>query len=602
MSGRKKTPVDEGWRDLAGKLPTAPGGMLAEGVCEAIYDGGELGEHYLLYKRTSMTLEPEIKQTMTPEDWIEYDKQVRNVWGAACRCTCCGEEFQTGWVQGGGIYLVMGEDGCTYPDPEGVGMQFLDGETLDCPCCLNRLELQPFREVRSGRTWQVLQPELAEVDGYDAVIFWLVSRTTYADGSDGLGITPRDALIVDKGGKLRRFQFRAGAWQPCVTVRDPEQVTYYSWEAANHRAVGGWGFQDYPEELTLTAEKTALEIYAEAGGTWPGRYLQLWQRHPHVENLMRQGFDWAVTNEIDRKMDHIGYRADLEEVPQIPWVDWKEVKPHRMLHMSREAFRAIRRSRWEAADARVWRETAETLPGTDAREYDEWRLEIGAAGVEKLLDMIRDGWTDLQPGRVIRYLEKQKLLEEGVDILIDYRKMIRQDGAEENEETRWPRRLMAAHDRLSEVLTARRQMATEAAYLRVKKIYDGLEWSDGELCVLLPVSEMELKREGKILRHCVGTYGRQHLGGKLIFFVRHHRRPERPYYTLNIDMTGEMPREIQLHGYGNEHHGVHKQHRHKIPQKVRDFCDRWEREVLTPWWAENRRPAKQKKQKGEKTA
>jgi hypothetical protein len=67
------------------------------------------------------------------------------------------------------------------------------------------------------------------------------------------------------------------------------------------------------------------------------------------------------------------------------------------------------------------------------------------------------------------------------------------------------------------------------------------------------------------------------------------------HYTLNISFYGPEPREIQLHGYGNERHGPNKEHSHRIPNKVRTFCDRWEREILLPWWHN------QKKQ-GEKTA
>ena len=80
----------------------------------------------------------------------------------------------------------------------------------------------------------------------------------------------------------------------------------------------------------------------------------------------------------------------------------------------------------------------------------------------------------------------------------------------------------------------------------------------------------------------------------MFLFVRHYRRPERPDYTLNISFDGTESEEIQLNGYGNERHGTHKQYRHKIPQKVRDFVDRWEREIMFPWWREQ--------QKKEKTA
>ena len=57
------------------------------------------------------------------------------------------------------------------------------------------------------------------------------------------------------------------------------------------------------------------------------------------------------------------------------------------------------------------------------------------------------------------------------------------------------------------------------------------------------------------------------------------RRPERSWFTLNIDTTGDRWREIQLHGYGNERANG-KQLR--IPEEVRAFVNRWESEILTP--------------------
>ena len=102
--------------------------------------------------------------------------------------------------------------------------------------------------------------------------------------------------------------------------------------------------------------------------------------------------------------------------------------------------------------------------------------------------------------------------------------------------------------------------------------------------MILPKSYADLYQEGEILRHCVGGYSEEHISGSdTIFFVRHYRRPERSYYTLDIDMT-DRPHRVQLHGYGNERHGINKQYRHTIPKKVLDFCDRWEREVLMPWY------------------
>ncbi len=166
--------------------------------------------------------------------------------------------------------------------------------------------------------------------------------------------------------------------------------------------------------------------------------------------------------------------------------------------------------------------------------------------------------------------------------------MLRDAGLAEDGETLWPRDLMAAHDRVVQLWTGRGNASYQMGFTSTFIKYRELEWTDGDLCVVLPRTEEDLAAEGKTLRHCVGTYGNQHCSGNPIFFIRHYRRPERSYYTLQINMNKAIPVEVQLHGYGNEHHGEHKQYRHKIPQKVRDFCDRWEREVLMPWFADQK--------------
>ena len=112
-----------------------------------------------------------------------------------------------------------------------------------------------------------------------------------------------------------------------------------------------------------------------------------------------------------------------------------------------------------------------------------------------------------------------------------------------------------------------------------------MEWTDGELCIRLPRDNGELVAEGDTLRHCVGGYGKGHIEGRtVVFFVRHYRRPERSYYTMDYGFNANEPHRHQLHGYGNERHGKHKEHSHRIPQKVKEFCARWEREILMPWW------------------
>ena len=589
--------MDITWKDLAAKLPVQPSKALQQEVLMDIYDGNALGIPLILYHRESVALTDEIQQIMGPQDWEHWERSKKRRWGARCTCTNCGDDFIAGYSNGG-IVLTEGPDGQVYdgyaePGPD-AGVYF-NGETISCPHCWTTAEVTHRSELRHGRTLQVLQAEVINIDRCTAVMYWLIRRWQDAGGTDTTVFVPNAALIVDLDGKIRRFRaemrsgdIREAAWVPCTYSRDPMQILYYSWEAESHRKVGGWTFTYGPDLDGHTGEKTALDEYIGAGGCWPGAYLHIWARHPRVENLMRQGFAEAVTGTIDRQLDCAATKADLCDEPPIPWVDWMEVKPHRMLHMSKTAFREIRKKRWRAEDVGCWDRYRCQFPESDALEFEHCRECIGSKAVEHLLEMVAAGWTDLIPVRVVRYLKKQDALQDGVQLLIDYRKMLRDAALAENEETLWPRDLVAAHERITQFWEGRTKASYQLGFTSTFIKYRELEWTDGELCVVLPRTEEDLVSEGKALRHCVGTYGNQHCAGKPIFFVRHYRRPERSYYTLQIDMTKAIPQEIQLHGYGNERHGDRKQYRHKIPQKVRDFCDRWEREILSPWFADQK--------------
>lgn len=595
--------MDKMWKSIAEKLPKQPCSDLAGYIAMDVFDEYFLGEPLILFNREAVVDMEPLQQTMYPEDWERRARTAKRRWGARCTCSSCGEDFIAGYARGKGdrgIVLQIGDDGQVYTGYSEVsdgGTEYLEGDAVQCPFCWYTGILTHRSELRYGRTYQSLQAEVVNVDDYTVVMYWLVSRYLTDAGPESLNILPHDALLVDMEGKLRRFRAeRYGpevtqvVWTPCTYSRDPMQKTYYSWEAEMHRKIGGWTCSYGPELDGHTGEKTALDKYIGAGGCWPGAYLHVWQKHPQVENLMRQGFAEAVTLTIDNRLDRIAYRSDLCDAPPISWVDWNEVKPNRMLHMSKAAFREISKMGWGDLAAKCWDKYRHVLPDADALEFDACCKKIKYDSVSQLLDMVQAGWEDLHPLRVMRYLEKQGMLEDGAQHLIDYRKMLRDTGTPETEETLWPKDLIAAHERLVQAWAACHKTEYHTGFTSAYIMYKSLEWTDGELCIVLPHKGQDLVDEGNTLRHCVGGYSKAHCSGKPIFFVRHYRRPERSYYTLQINMTGESPKEIQLHGYGNERHGDNKQYRHNIPRKVREFCDRWEREILQPWFAKQRTP------------
>ena len=82
----------------------------------------------------------------------------------------------------------------------------------------------------------------------------------------------------------------------------------------------------------------------------------------------------------------------------------------------------------------------------------------------------------------------------------------------------------------------------------------------GSLFIRLPREIEELKAEGEVLHHCVGTYSEKvRKGETMIFFIRLVAEPEKPFYTLewkgkvaqcrgfkNCDMTPEVKAFVDI--------------------------------------------------------
>ena len=543
----------------------------------------------------------------------------RTEWIADCTCTACTEDFITQKEPGEkAISLICGDDGSYYPiepgepvDPYmGIELQ-REGDDFYCPICGSKVELLHRSSIKGGRVKRILVISLATVQGYAAVIYWMVCRSISEFGISSYYALPEEAYVLTDRGGIKRFSHvrRHGAffganrtrllqWQPMSNNEDVLEKCYPDWRSINGKKCGGDVFLNLPDLEGTTGEKTAVEEFLRAGGYRVLDYLKWWRRCPNVENLCRQGCAKLVVD-IARNAYRFSYHIDAEAAK---YIDLSEAKPHRMLGISKEEFRWMRENGFELDLGRLeqWKKY-KTLGGRlGFGDFLELAARCGNSGVQAALEILHNWGDDVD--KVVRYLEKRSCRPSEVGILLDTRKaMAELYGRTLTQEELWPKRLMEAHDRANEQLRQKRTTAarekTQAGFQRVLDDYGSLEWTDGELCVVLPRSSDDMEREGNVLRHCVGGYSGQHISrSSVIFFVRHYRRPERPYYTLAINMLAQ-PKRSQLHGYGNERHGKNKEYTHKIPRKVLAFCDRWEKEVLRPWYAQ----AKKEKEK-EKSA
>lgn len=561
----------------------------------------ELGCGVMIYQREAV----DRGLLRAAQGWY-YDVEKRPMWGARCRCSRCREEFLTGYVNKKGVLLLQGEDIQHYPtfdreQPE--AMTYEEGDIVYCPNCGDAVELVRKHSLRSGLTRQLLLVTVEVVEEYAVVLHWL-ARRTYDVGGEWDAVIPRDAYVICKDGSLVRYchtkkgqygETLLSAWKRAALTVDGQQIKYYDHGSCNHRKLGGLVIPYVPSLEGTTGEKTGLREYirelVECGRDdecWPVVYLKTWKRHRALENLVKAGWSLAVGAAIDKEVSRFAaYHGKTESVNLDNWVDFSKVKPHEMLDMTRKEVKTLG-SKWTDSSRVVNYRRLRKLEGCTATEAAAWFTQW--RNVEDYISMAEE-WSRMPKlRRLLPYLEKQ---HESLQTYLDYAKAVKRLDMGVTDEVLFPRDLTQAHDRVTAAFAGSGK-ADEEGFARVAELCEGLTWTDGELMIRVARSKAELIREGKVLRHCVGGYGENHCkGNDVIFFVRRRKRPERSYYTLDIRLNQAEPEWIQLHGYGNERHGENKQYRHKIPKKVKDFCERWEKEILLPRWDQMRQQRQQ---------
>lgn len=604
-------PEDEWAERIRESLPSMPPANVEE--YEDVNE--DIGPALIIYKRESRT----------PADWEAYEilgieNEIKYHWTASCICTECGEQFFAPWGKES-FYVLIGEDNETYvnffSDEEEMTTEIKNGDHLFCPACGAECVAVPVSSIGRGRTFRSQVASLETVDGATAIVYWTVSRYLEKTGYTGKEITPREAIVISPSGKLLRFShvnrygFSGGnetarsTWERRKQVTEPELLQY--------KSEGMWKVGCYcvPFAGTVegtTGEKSGIDDYW--GGDYPTAYLKLWKKHRNVENIVRSGADGLISDAIRTvtKTYYGNKSVDYEALDKV--FRWKEKKPNRMLGVSKQDYRRICGNGWTMEMLETYQQYLKFFPDTEAGTFEGYIDELSLNRLKR----IRGIW-DEGLDKIIRYLEKQAAKEgsERVDIQFqlfeDYRNMIAERNliAELGELTqaeKYPPVLRRAHDRISRERNEwmreeniQRRTSRNAGdvaiygekFSELYQNYKALEYSDGEICIVVPHSPVDLIREGHILNHCVGGYSQKHCSGMPIFFVRHARRPERSWYTLNEDLTGKEASRIQLHGYGNEYaHGKSL----TIPKKVLDFVDKWEREVLAPWFQNQKKKGK----------
>ena len=155
-----------------------------------------------------------------------------------------------------------------------------------------------------------------------------------------------------------------------------------------------------------------------------------------------------------------------------------------------------------------------------------------------------------------------------------------------------PRNLYAKHDEAVALRNAMRpryvygtqetkvtQELTQKFTQRAPELARKYAETGGSYFIRIPQTPEEIIEEGRTLSHCVGgfSYIKNHAEGKNpILFLRRTSDPDKPYYTMEIDV--HTNRILQCEGCKSEDgHGRYGHiHRDDLPQEAKDFLNAWE--------------------------
>lgn len=501
--------------DYAMELPQEP----PEGLIPWLQKKGKLQEHVIWYKAT----------------WVHEPLTGQRKRMAELHCSACGNTMYADRIQNPGHTF-------GYFDPES-GHPVSDGNRVRCPMCGCAAEALHVGRGRGGRYGKEYWPlTVTRVGDRLALVGWCVGKYISCEGDERISCRRYEAYVVEERKVVRLMGYIK--WMSCISF-------FGHWEQRK-TCLDNWGEADlvYPWDRRLligsTAENSKLDLYMRAAKEpYPVTYLRLWQRHRNLENLIMQGCGALVGGMIRAESFRYSYER-ARGVPQLAEINWKKKRPAKMLGLTGEEFRFCREFKWTPEELQFYRLCREK--GIRLRVPEDL-ADCKAAGLHWCRLVIEKERAPLL--RAVRYLKRQRTKDRRADvhILDDYWRIAKSEGYDlTDEHVRFPKDLLRAHDRVAEERRVREEAQRardraekneklrEAFAARLEALAP-LAWQCGSILIRPCAAPEELDAEGKALSHCVATYKNKHASGQTaIFFVRKKTEPDKPWFTLELNL------------------------------------------------------------------
>lgn len=460
--------------------------------------------------------------------WEYEPLEDRKVKVAEVICTACGVKFHARKVDAGGCSRNYAPAPFGWFHPT-MTETVITGSSAICPHCGYGAEVVHIGRINSHiddyqYTTQAIRVEVEGQMPRFALVEWQTARYISKDGAKSYRHHLHSAWVVEE----RRVVRLKGWYKYFSTINlcDLEQKKTFLDDYGKSEFVYPWE----PGILEgTTAENSKLDRYIQQGGRSLVAYLAVWRRKGHIENLIMQGCGELVEELIERDQTR-GVYDRRKGVPPLRCIDWKQKKPHAMLHITKAEFKAVK------SDLR-----AEDLGALSAMRKAGVPVDIPAQ--LKLLRRINSYTLDQMleySGEVDFWKLYQYLSSRCFDFttLKDYWKMAKALQMDlGNQKVRWPKDMKKAHDDATKRYKSQKAEILNTGFARRAEELKGFAYSYGGILIRACKTQQEMIDEGKLLHHCVARYAEDHANGKTsIFFIRRAEQPGVPWYTLELNI------------------------------------------------------------------
>lgn len=463
------------------------------------------------------------------------------------------------------------------------------GSKVRCPHCGNLVKMQALGKLRTFQTlnetkWTRVTICRTGKNGALLLLSAYVNRFySHHDLRPALDISWKAWTYLAPGKRMQWFRiptYGCGRcwgyeWVDKASVNEPFQPSYYG-EGGDSFFIGA----DAIDRSDLRYSQIEEWIFDRGSSLYAGdllrnvvKYLSAYTRYPTIEMAVKLGLNKAVIDLVeDGKKNHASINWDGKTMQEFLRLNKQDAK----IFLRKGGDMDILAAYHIAKKADITRNMLDFMAFLEAADAMKYARELTGCA--------RKAGCTLKQASV--YIIKQtRNVQRTLITWDDYLNMAKQLHFDMTRlDVTMPKDLQDRDDAASETLNYHRKVEQQKQHKefnkRLRKMY---EFSYGDLCVVVPDSTEEIIMEGRTLKHCVGGYAARHFNDKVtILFLRHKRKPDTPFVTIEIIPRQKMTEKVairQIHGYQNEGYlrgmAEDQKYRHRPEYKYKWFLDMW---------------------------